>query len=217
MNRTLAKPLLIVAVVLVVPLAVLAVQGESFAPTLARWQEDPPSPGTLAVLVVALLASDVVLPVPSGPVSTLAGAKLGIPLGAAASCLGMTAGAAVAFALARRWGRPLAERLSAPERLAELDDAWSRHGAWLLAATRPLPVLAEAGALLAGAMSMSWAAFLPPVFVVNGVLGIVYAALGDFARQREWLPLAVAVAAAVPFVLLAVVRPRRTPQRGPQD
>ncbi|MAT68404.1 MAG: hypothetical protein CMJ58_02670 [Planctomycetaceae bacterium] len=208
MNRTLLKPLLIVAVVLVLPLALLAVRGESFTTQLQRWRDDPPARATMAALVVAVLASDVVLPVPSGPVATLAGAQLGTALGAAASCAGMTVGAAIAFALARRWGRPLAEKMSSPESLAELDDACARHGGWVLAITRPLPVLAEAAALLVGALRMSWGRFLPPVLLANAALGVAYAALGQYAAKREWLPLAVGLAAAAPLAAFAW-RPRR--------
>lgn len=206
MNRTLLKPLLIVAVVLVVPVALLAVRGEAFTDALQRWREEPPSDVALTALVVAVLASDVMLPVPSGPVATLAGAQLGAPLGAAASCAGMTAGAAIAFALARRWGRPLAERLSSPENLSELDGACARHGGWVLAATRPLPVLAEAAALLVGGLRMPWRQFLPPVLLANAALGVAYAALGDYAASREWLPLAVGLTAAAPLAAFAFIR-----------
>ncbi|MCA9234930.1 MAG: VTT domain-containing protein [Planctomycetales bacterium] len=208
MTRALIKPLLIVAVVLVLPLILLVASGESFTGLLDRWRADPPSDATLATLVVVVLASDVVLPVPSGPVATLAGAQLGTSLGAAAACAGMTAGAAIAFALARRWGRPLAERLSSPESLAELDDACQRHGPWMLAVTRPLPVLAEAGALLVGALQMPWRRFLPPVLLANAALGVAYAALGEYAAEREWLPMAVGLAAAAPLAAFAY-RPRR--------
>lgn len=64
----------------------------------------------------------------------------------------MTVGGMIAFALARRWGRPLAERFAGAEELSELEDTASTHGTWLVLLTRPLPVLAEAGVLLVGTL-----------------------------------------------------------------
>ena len=75
------------------------------------------------VIVTAVLASDVFLPVPSGPLSTLAGSQLGFLLGTAASTLGMTLGGMVAFGLARLWGWPLAERLASVEHLHSMSQA----------------------------------------------------------------------------------------------
>ena len=48
-DRRLLKPLLLVTIVLVLPLAILAFHGEAFTAELARWQADPPPRGTLAL------------------------------------------------------------------------------------------------------------------------------------------------------------------------
>ena len=101
MDRRLLKPLLLITVVLIMPLVLLATRGESFAAYVDAWRTNPPPRATLAALVVAVLASDIVLPVPSGPVSTLAGSQLGVLLGTLTSTVGMTLGAGIAFALAR--------------------------------------------------------------------------------------------------------------------
>jgi uncharacterized membrane protein YdjX (TVP38/TMEM64 family) len=214
MGHPLAKPLLIVTFVLILPLALLALHGEAFAASLACWSEDPPSSAALLVIVVLVLASDVVLPVPSGPVATFAGSQLGPFAGAAAACLGMTLGATIAFALARRWGRPLAVRLAGRAQLAEAESACERHGAWLLLVARPLPVLAEASALLVGALQLSWSRFLVPVVASNAVIAVVYAFLGDWSAEQGWLPLAIGVSAAVPVALgMWLTRLTRNPKR----
>ncbi|QDS97608.1 TVP38/TMEM64 family protein [Adhaeretor mobilis] len=200
MLTDLAKPLLLVTVVLVLPLVVLAVWGESFSDQLVRWQESPPSAGILAAAIVALLASDVFLPIPSGPICTLAGSTLGIWLGALVSCIGMTIGATIAFALARRWGRPLAVRFSSAERVTELEDACRQHGPAMLAITRPLPVLAEACALLVGALQMPWRNFLATTLLCNGVLSLGYAALGQQATTQGWLPAALCISITLPLL-----------------
>lgn len=207
-DRSLLKPLLLVTVVLVLPLAILAFHGEAYADALRQWRDNPPPRPMLALAVVAILASDVLLPIPSGPVSTLAGSQLGFTLGTAASALGMTLGAAIAFALARRWGRPLAERFASPTALADADHACEEHGPWVLAFTRPLPIIAEAAALVLGALQMSWRTFLPPVIMSNIALAAGYSLLGVQAVAGGWLPIALAGSIAVPLAIAALVRRR---------
>ncbi len=193
------RPLLLVTVVLVLPLVLLAAWGETFMTVAQRWQANPPGTWTLAAAIVGILASDVILPVPSGPISTLAGSQLGVLVGTVASTLGMTLGATIAFALAKRWGRPLAERYSSPEQLAELETACQAHGGWMLILTRPLPIVAEACALLVGALQMPWRQFLPAVLLSNLLIAATYALLGQRATEYGWLPAALCVSVALPL------------------
>jgi 3-dehydroquinate synthase len=220
MNRRLARPLLLITIVLVVPIALLAIRGESFATQLREWQTHPPAPQTLAALVVVILAADIVLPVPSGPISTLAGSHLGVALGTAASALGMTLGAVIAFAVARRFGAapnenekgnpfsrdPIGER--SPSTAPTAEQAARRHGPWMLVLTRPLPIIAEAAVLIAGSLNMPWRIFLPPVVVSNVVISVTYAALGQYAAEHRWLPLAVAASMAIPLAIAIHLRRR---------
>ncbi len=194
------KPLLLITVVLILPLLLLALWGETFSLVAKQWQTEPPSRWALAAAVTAILASDVFLPVPSGPISTLAGSQLGIVLGTAVSTLGMTLGAIIAFALAKAWGRPLAERYSSTNQLAELEIACRDHGVWMLILTRPLPILAEACALLVGALQMPWRQFLPTVLVSNFLIAATYSVLGQQAADYGWLPMAVCASVAVPVL-----------------
>ncbi|QEG33963.1 TVP38/TMEM64 family protein [Bythopirellula goksoeyrii] len=198
MNNPLIKPLLLVALVLVLPLMLLALRGESFSSLVDRWQANPPEHWQMFVVVSAVLASDVFLPVPSGPISTLAGNQLGWLTGTAASTLGMTVGGVLAFGMARRWGWPLAERLTAKGQLDNMTHATSQQGGWMVLLTRPLPVLAEACVLLVGALQMRWRVFLPALFASNLVVAGIYSALGQSAGQRGWLPAAVCISIALP-------------------
>lgn len=200
-HNTLAKPLLLIAVVLVLPLVLLAVGGESFLSIANAWQDNPPTRTTLALAITAILASDVFLPVPSGPISTLAGSQLGVVTGTLVSTVGMTLGAIIAFGLAKAWGRPLAQRYSSAEQLADLETSCQQHGVWMLILTRPLPILAEACALLVGTLQMSWQQFLPPVLLSNLLIAGSYAVLGQQASQYGWLPVALCISAALPLLV----------------
>jgi uncharacterized membrane protein YdjX (TVP38/TMEM64 family) len=218
MNRRLARPLLLITIVLVVPIALLAIRGESFATQVREWQTHPPAPRTLAAMVVAILALDVVLPVPSGPISTLAGSHLGVALGTTASAMGMTLGAVIAFAVARRFGNApnekntpvsrdaVAER--SPSAAPAAEQVARRHGPWMLVLTRPLPIIAEAAVLVAGSLHMPWRTFLPAIVVSNVAISVTYAALGQQAAQHHWLPLAVAASMAIPLAIALRMRRR---------
>jgi 3-dehydroquinate synthase len=199
MTNPFAKPLLLVTLVLVLPLVLLAFVGESYEPFIARLKDDPPSATIVFTAVAVILATDLVLPVPSGPISTLAGSHLGIVAGTLASVIGMTVGGIIAFALARRWGRPLAQKYAGAEQLSELEKMASAHGIWLVVLTRPLPVLAEAAVLLVGTLQMSWRTFLPTLIITNLVIGATYAILGHYASQQNWLVIAICAAIGGPI------------------
>ena len=109
-----------------------------------------------APLGVGLLVADVLLPVPSSLVMVAHGALFGAALGALLSFIGTLGAGVFAFALGRRGG-PLLERLVPPEERARANRLLDRWGDMAVVATRPVPVLAEALAILAGASPMSWA------------------------------------------------------------
>ncbi|MDZ4659549.1 MAG: VTT domain-containing protein [Bythopirellula sp.] len=208
MTSPLTKPLLLVALVLVLPLVLLAFTGESFSAFAERVKSDPPSATALFLTVVAILATDIFLPVPSGPISTLAGSQLGIVVGTSASTLGLTLGGIIAFALARRWGRPLAERFANPEQLTNFETAADTHGLWLVIITRPLPILAEAAVLLVGTLQMSWRTFLPTLIASNLLIAATYAFLGQTASERGWLPAALCLSIALPILVTYAAKRR---------
>lgn len=198
-----AAPVLVLLVVLALPFVAFGPQMERWA---QRWRERPPSRPMTFALVVGLLSTDIFLPVPSSVISTAAGGQLRWPLGTLASWLGMTAGAVLGFALARRWGPAFARRMSSEEDLQRMRQATARYGAVLLVLARGVPLLAEASVLLFGAHRMSWRRFLPPVLLSNLGIAFAYAFFGDLAEQHQWLPLALGVSVGLPVILAALVR-----------
>ncbi len=119
--RELWRPLLIVCLALLVPVVPFLGFGPWLEAQIENWLDPPPAPAVVALGTVAILSTDILLPIPSSVVSTVAGAQLGIVGATAASWLGMTLGAMLGFALARALGRPLAERFSAIEDLSRMD------------------------------------------------------------------------------------------------
>ncbi|MDQ3815638.1 MAG: VTT domain-containing protein [Armatimonadota bacterium] len=112
--------------------------------------------GVLAALVgVGLLVIDVVLPVPSSLVMIAHGALFGVVVGTLLSLIGSTGAALLGFAIGRRGG-PLLARLVSPAEQAQADRLLRRWGALAIVVTRPVPLLAETVAILAGTSSLRW-------------------------------------------------------------
>jgi uncharacterized membrane protein YdjX (TVP38/TMEM64 family) len=112
--------------------------------------------GALAAPVgVGLLVADVVLPVPSSLVMIAHGALFGVTLGTLLSLAGTLGAGLFGFGLGRRGG-PLLNRLVSAEERARANDLLDRWGAMAVVATRPVPVLAETVAILAGTSTMTW-------------------------------------------------------------
>jgi uncharacterized membrane protein YdjX (TVP38/TMEM64 family) len=157
------------------------------------------------LIVVGVLATDVLLPVPSSVISTIGGVRLGWFLGTLASWLGMTLGAVLGFAIARKWGRPVVLWFSRDSDLTRMQSANDRFGVVLLIVTRAVPVLAEATVLLMGVQRMPWQSFLPPILLSNLGIALAYSAFGDIAGRHLWMPALLAVAIALPLLLSAIL------------
>ena len=195
-----------ITIVLLVPVIPFLGFGGSLESRVETWFDSTLSLSATAAIVVGVLASDILLPIPSSFVSTLAGSRLGLPGGAAVVWSGMTLGAVIGFALVRVFGRPLAARLSSADDLRRMEMLAQRGGPAVLALTRALPVLAEASVLLLGAIGLPWRRFLPVVLLANLGLAVAYAALGHFAHQEGNLTVALAASIALPLLATMIAR-----------
>lgn len=204
--RELIRPAAIIAVALCAPIVPLLIFGDSIDELVAAWLNPDLPPLSIWSLVVGVLASDVLLPVPSSAVSTYGGAQLGLIQGTLASWIGMTAGASCGFALARWLGRPLAHRLAKPDDLRRLEALGQRHGSRMLVLLRGVPVLAEASVLLMGVIRIPWRQFLWPVALSNLGIAAAYSAFGRFAAEQDALPVALLASIALPLAVATIVR-----------
>lgn len=198
--------LFFLAVLLLVPLVPFLVVGGRIDDWVAEQREFSWSPWAVAGAFVGLLAADILLPVPSSMVSTLAGHQFGTWGGTAISWLGMSVGAVGAFALARWLGPPLVERFVGEKDRGPMERWIARSGAAVIVLARAVPLLAEASVLLVGANRLDWTRFLPAVLLSNLGISLGYAAFGDYAHQRQWLPAAIGVAVAAPVLATLMMR-----------
>jgi uncharacterized membrane protein YdjX (TVP38/TMEM64 family) len=200
------RPALLICLALLVPIVPFLSFGDVLEAKIAFWLDPPPRPAVIALLTVAILASDILLPVPSSLVSTIAGAQLGAIGATLTSWLGLTLGAIIGFCLAKTWGRSLALRFSSADDIRRMDQLSRHYGSWILIITRALPVLAEAAVLLMGATGLAWRQFLPAVMLSNLGIAMVYSVLGQLAKAQGELPLALGASVALPLAAATIAR-----------
>ena len=134
--------------------------------------------GILAAIIgVGLLIADVVLPVPSSIVMVAHGALFGVLWGTMLSLVGSVGAAVFGFAIGRRGGR-LLERVVTPAERARASSILERWGTLAIIVTRPVPLLAETVAIMAGASSMSWGAVIVASIVGSLPPALLYALTG---------------------------------------
>ena len=152
---------------------------ENFGPRFivepSSWQSE--ATVVVAMLSVALLASDVVLPVPSSIVLVANGAVFGVVVGCIISTLGLVAGALLGYWLGWR-GADGAERLVGIEGSDWLTARTARHGFWVVGATRGVPLASEITAVLSGATGMPLRRFILAAVVGAGAASAPMAFVG---------------------------------------
>jgi uncharacterized membrane protein YdjX (TVP38/TMEM64 family) len=206
--------LLVIAVVaaVAVPALPLLLFGVRLDRAVEEWLATAPPAPALAATLVAVLAADILLPVPSSVVATLAGAVLGVPLATACGWAGMTLGSVAGWALGRLVGTRALARLPDDERAA-LVDRQSRLGPGLVLLTRPLPLLAEATALLGGATGMRLAEFLPAAAAGNLAVALAWSVAGALGRRWGGVETAAIAALLLPAAATWWAWHRRAPVR----
>jgi uncharacterized membrane protein YdjX (TVP38/TMEM64 family) len=163
----------------------------------------------VALVLGSLLATDILVPVPSSLTSTAAGFFLGLAGGTATSLAGMTVSCVVGYWLGARFGRPVANRLVGEQELARLEKLSQRFGDWVIVVTRPVPVLAEASALFAGISGMPMRQFLLLSTLSNLGISAVYAAVGAFSATVNSFLFAFGGSILVPLVAMILTKGRQ--------
>lgn len=163
-------------------------------------------PAAVAAIVIALLAGDVALPVPSSLVSTFSGSVFGWAAGAAVIWTGMTLGCLASYALGASAGRFLAVRVVGEGELARAQRLFRHAGPAALIVARGAPVLAEASTLAAGAARMPLGSFLLATAVANLGVSVAYAGVGAAALSSGSFLIAFIGLAAIPAAAWGVWR-----------
>ena len=135
-----------------------------------------------AVAGTGLLIVDVFLPVPSSGVMLAHGALFGIFVGAGLSLFGSVGAFALGFGLGRGGARAV-ERLVSEEERGRADRLLRRWGVLAIVVTRPVPILAETTAFVAGTSSLGWRPSLVAALVGSLPAALLYAVAGALAAS----------------------------------
>ena len=155
-------------------------------------------PGYIGLLLCILLASDILLPVPSSIVSTGAGFLLGFFYGVIVSFVGMTLGCLIGYALGKGSGKAM--RWLDEETRSRMERFFQRSGKWAIIIARPIPVLAEATVFFAGISRMNFGSFCWVSSLSNLGISIVYAAVGTYSVSVNSILLAFSGAILLPAI-----------------
>jgi membrane protein DedA with SNARE-associated domain len=159
----------------------------------------------IAFIGAALLAADVVLPVPSSLVGTILGTALGLFAGTLVGAAGLTAGCLCGYALGRAIGVRTAKFVGEAE--LRRATAWlTRYGIAALVVCRAVPVLAEASVIAAGALRMPALPVFGATALSNLGISAVYATAGASASGGWTFLLAFLTAMGVPAAVLVLAK-----------
>ncbi|MFW2333575.1 VTT domain-containing protein [Ilumatobacter sp.] len=162
----------------------------------------------VAVLAIALLAGDVVLPVPSSVVLVGNGVVFGATVGVVVSTAGLVGGAFLGYLIGAAGG-PTAERFMGANDSTWLRGVFIRNGAWVVAATRGVPLASEITALLAGATGVRFSRYVVAATAGAVAISAPLALLGSGAVSGR-PAIAIAVAATIIGAVLWMLRSRAT-------
>jgi len=161
------------------------------------------SPGYVGAAVVALLASDVFLPIPSSVVAAAAGVLLGFWRGTAAIWIGMMSACLIGYAFGSR-ASAAARRFVGEEGMARAERLSARYGDFAIVLCRPVPVLAEASVIVAGIVERPFRRFLNLTLWSNLGVALGYAAIGAFSMRVDSFLLAFAGSMILPGIGILV-------------
>jgi uncharacterized membrane protein YdjX (TVP38/TMEM64 family) len=202
--------LLVVAAVLAVILVPFAIWGGAIENWTAGFIDGARSRPVIAAAVLGgLLAADILLPVPSSVVSTACGMLLGFLPGLFVSVAGMMVSSFAGYAIGRWGGRGLLARFVGGDDVARFDEWNRKFGDWAVVACRPVPVLAEASVLMAGAARMPVGRYAAMVSLSNLAVSAVYAAAGAWSASLNSFLLAFGLSIAVPGAVNTIGYMRR--------
>ena len=150
---------------------------------------------------IALIWSDLVLPIPQTAVIAALGIIYGTWLGGLLGTFALITGGLLGYGLMRTGARRLAQRFMRPQSLRRMESLFDRGGAWAIVLTRSLPYsVPEAMGFLAGLAGMPIRKYTAALTVGSVPTAFVFAAIG--AGWADQPVLALAMSYVLPILLL---------------
>jgi uncharacterized membrane protein YdjX (TVP38/TMEM64 family) len=210
MKRTLILVASVAGAIIASKILLENVLGIRLEPLLERWIVH--AGGGSAATIIALLAADLFLPIPSSLIMVLSGAAFGVVWGALLSIIGSVGGEWLGFELVRHYGRRASAKIVGDDEIDRLSRVFARHGAAAVAVTRALPVVMETMSVVAGLSTMTRRVFLIASLLGTGPIVFVYAYAGAVSRQTGSLVPAIVMLVAVAALGWVVYRAKIAPE-----
>jgi uncharacterized membrane protein YdjX (TVP38/TMEM64 family) len=152
---------------------------------------------------IALIWSDLVLPIPQTAVIAALGIIYGTLLGGLLGSFALITGGLLGYGLMRTSARRLAQRFMRPQSLRRMESLFDRGGAWAIVLTRSLPYsVPEAMGFLAGLAGMPIRKYIAALTLGSVPTAFVFAAIG--AGWADQPILALAMSYVLPILLLPI-------------
>lgn len=148
---------------------------------------------------IALLAGDLVLPVPGTVVISALGLIYGILLGGAIAVVGLMSAGLCGYGIGRLFGERFARRWLGDRDYEKGKLLFAAGGGWVVALSRALPILPEVISCTAGLVRMPFKHFVVSLGCGSVPMGFLFAAIGQAGREAPgW---AIGLSLAVPALL----------------
>lgn len=147
----------------------------------------------IGLLVIGLLTSDIVIPVPGIVVVSMAGYFLGPVWGAFCGALGLTLAGVTGYSLCRLYGYQMLRRIYRDDTaLLAMRETFHRHSILVLLLSRCAPMFPEAASCLAGATHMPFFRYLLTFGCSCTLYSIAVAYAGSLSSSENLQPAIVA-------------------------
>jgi len=208
--RTIAL-FLIISLLIIIPFCIWGERIDQWADTIIK--EGQTHLFYTGCILSLLLASDIILPVPSCFASAACGLMLGFVYGTAASFIGMTVSCLAGYALGRLC-TPAAKKMLGKSETVQLERFQEKYGIWLVLALRPVPVLAEASILFSGISCQPFAKTMAIASLGNLLVSGIYAAVGAYGDMKESTITAFISSGLIAGIMMLTARQIRNTQEG---
>ena len=140
------------------------------------------APVYVAATIIALLAVDLFIAIPTLTVTLLAGYFLGFALGFLAAATGLLTAGTLGYGITYVFGPGLLRRINPDEaKQAEMEAIFAKYGSIVLIICRALPILPEVSCCLAGATRMRFLKFITAFMMGT----LPYAMVATYAGSRS--------------------------------
>lgn len=136
------------------------------------------------LVLSAMLASDILLPIPSSLASVACGFSLGFWGGTLASFVGMTLSTLAGYGLGYMASGASTRWIGEREKIL-MAGFFERYGVWVLLALRPVPMLAETSVLFSGLVRQPFPKVMGMTALGNLTVSAVYAAIGTWGKDTN--------------------------------